>query len=386
MNKLKICVVTGTRAEFGLLRWVMADIDKSKKLKLQIIATGMHLSQKFGFTYKDIEKDGFFIDKKVNMSLNSDTAQAITNSMGKGMIGFSDALKKLNPDLLLVLGDRFEIFSATASAMIKRIPIAHIHGGEATEGLIDESIRHCITKMSHIHFVAANEYRNRVIQLGESPDCVHLVGGLGVDSILKIELMEKKELEKAIDFKFGDKNLLITFHPVTLERGTSEFQMNQLLAALDKLSETHLIFTMPNADTEGRILFKIIKDYVKGNSKSVVYTSLGQLKYLSCMKNVDGVVGNSSSGLLEAPSFNIGTINIGDRQRGRLKAKSIIDCQPIKKSIYNATKKLYSTEFQESIKNVKNPYGSGGACKKIVKCLEEMSFDNILKKKFYNLN
>jgi len=345
MSKMKICVVTGTRAEYGLLRWVMEGIQKSKSLKLQIIATGMHLSQDFGLTYKEIEKDGFIIDKKVDMLVSSDTSQGITKSMGLGMIGFADALEQLDPDLLLVLGDRFEIFSATASAMIKRIPIAHLHGGEATEGLIDEPIRHCVTKMSHIHFVAADEYRSRVIQLGESPDRVHLVGGLGVDSILKTKLMEKKELEKALDFKFGDKNLLITFHPVTLEKETSEKQMKELLKALDKLTDTHFIFTMPNADTEGRILFKIIDNFVKGNSRSIAYTSLGQQKYISCINQVDGVIGNSSSGLLEVPTFQKGTINIGDRQRGRLKAESIIDCQPREKSIYKAIKKLYSEEF-----------------------------------------
>ena len=386
MSKMKICVVTGTRAEYGLLRWVMEGIQQSNSLRLQIIATGMHLSQEFGLTYKEIEKDGFIIDKKVDMLVSSDTPQGITKSMGLGMIGFADAFEQLNPDLILVLGDRFEIFSAAASAMIKRIPIAHLHGGEATEGAIDEPIRHCVTKMSHIHFVAADEYRSRVIQLGESPDRVHLVGGLGVDSIFKIKLLQKRELEKQLGFKFGEKNLLITFHPVTLEKETSEKQMKELLKALDKLTDTHFIFTMPNADTEGRILFKIIDNFVKGNSRSIAYTSLGQLKYISCINQVDGVIGNSSSGLLEVPTFQKGTINIGDRQRGRLKAESIIDCQPTEKSIYKAIKKLYSEEFQEIIKNVKNPYGLGGASEKIVKVLEKISFDDILKKKFYNLN
>jgi len=382
----KICVVTGTRAEYGLLRWVIDGIEKSSRLKLQIIATGMHLSQEFGLTYREIEKDGFSIDKKVEMLVSSDTPQAITKSMGLGMIGFADAYEYLKPDLLLVLGDRFEIFSAVASAMIARIPVAHLHGGEATEGLIDEPIRHSITKMAHLHFVAAMEYKNRVLQLGEQPDQVFLVGGLGIDNIEKLNLLKKNELEKTLDIKLGEKNLLVTFHPVTLEEGTSEKQMKELFSALNELKDTHIIFTMPNADTDGRILFNLIEDYVEGNSRFKVYTSLGQLKYLSCIKHVDGVVGNSSSGLIEVPSFRKGTINIGDRQRGRLKADSIIDCKPDKNSILLAVKKLYSASFQENLKSVINPYGVGGASEAIVKVIENISLDNILKKKFYNLN
>jgi GDP/UDP-N,N'-diacetylbacillosamine 2-epimerase (hydrolysing) len=381
-----ICIVTGTRAEYGLLRWLMDGINKSTKLELQIIATGMHLSPEFGLTYKEIENDGFKIDRKVEMLVSSDSSNGIVKSMGLGMIGFTDALEDLNPDLLLVLGDRYEIFSAVATAMIFRIPVAHLHGGEATEGLIDEPIRHSITKMSHLHFVAAEEYKNRVIQLGEHPKNVFQVGGLGIDNILNLNLLGQKDLEESINFKLGIKNLLITFHPVTLETDTAEKQIKELLNALSNLKDTHLIFTMPNADTDGRVIFKMIEKFVTNYSHAKSFTSLGQLRYLSCIKHVDGVIGNSSSGLTEVPSFNKGTINIGDRQRGRIKAKSVIDCKPEKKFINKAINKLYSAEFQEKLITTVNPYGNGGASELIVKTLEDISFDGILKKSFFNIN
>ena len=385
MKKRKICVVTGTRAEYGLLRWLMDEINKSTKLDLQIVATGMHLSPEFGLTYQEIENDGFKIDRKIEMLVSSDSANGIVKSMGLGMIGFTDTLTELKPDLIVVLGDRYEIFTAVATAMIFRTPVAHLHGGEATEGLIDESIRHSITKMSHLHFVAAEEYKKRVIQLGEQPDNVFLVGGLGIDNIVKFNLLERKDFEKSIDFKLGIKNLLITFHPVTLEKNTSEKQMNEILMALKELKNTHLIFTMPNADTDGRIIFKMIEGFVNNHPYAKSFTSLGQLRYLSCIKHVDGVIGNSSSGLAEVPTFKKGTINIGDRQRGRIKAESVIDCKPTTKSVSDAIKKLYSSEFQQKLKTVKNPYGSGGASEAIVKTLENISLKTILKKKFYNM-
>ena len=381
----KICVVTGTRAEYGLLRWLMNGIQQSSKLELQIIVTGMHLSPKFGLTYREIEKDGFCIDKKVEMLVSSDTPNGVAKSMGLGMIGFADCLKDLRPDLILVLGDRYEIFSLVAAAMIARIPVAHLHGGEATEGLIDEPIRHSVTKMSHLHFVATEEYRKRVIQLGEQPGSVFMVGGLGIDNIVKLKLLGHKELEQSLDFKLGSKNLMITFHPVTLENSTSEEQMQELLAALGKLKDTHLIFTMPNADTGGHILFRLIEDFVEKHPHLKAFASLGQLRYLSCIQHIDGVVGNSSSGLAEVPSFKIGTINIGDRQRGRIKADSVIDCEPTRQSIGEALKKLYSTDFQRTLKTIVNPYGTGGASEAIVKILEDISLSDILKKEFYDL-
>lgn len=383
----KICVVTGTRAEFGLLRWLMEAINNHPELTLQVVATGMHLSPEFGSTYREIEEAGFKIDAKVEMLLSSDTNTAVTKSMGLGVIGFADAYERLAPDILVVLGDRFEIFAATSAAMIAGIPIAHLHGGETTEGAFDEAIRHSITKMSHLHFVAADEYRRRVIQLGEHPDRVFNVGGMGIDAIKRLKLLSREELERSLDFALGEKNLLITFHPVTLEGGASSVaQMRELLAALDELEDTTLIFTMPNADTGGRELGTLVQQFVEKHPRAKVYTSLGQLRYFSCLAQVDGVVGNSSSGLLEAPAFNIGTINIGDRQKGRLKSQSVIDCTPNSASILTALKTLYSTDFQTGLATVKNPYGNGGACEGIVKVLAEYPLRNIRKKQFYNLS
>jgi GDP/UDP-N,N'-diacetylbacillosamine 2-epimerase (hydrolysing) len=380
-----IGVVTGSRAEYFLLRWIMEGIRDSENLELQVFVTGMHLSPEFGLTYSDINKDGFRIDRKVEMLLSSDTPSSVSKSMGLAMIGFADAFEQLQPDLIIVLGDRFEILAASATAMIACIPILHIHGGETTEGAVDEAIRHSITKMAHFHFVAAKEYRQRVIQLGEHPERVFQVGGLGIDCINKLKLLDLVTLESSLDFKLGPKNLLVTFHPVTLEKGTSEKHMNELLASLEILKDTHLIFTMPNSDTDGRILFKMIEEFVVRHTNAKAFTSLGQLRYFSCIKHFDGVIGNSSSGLCEVPSFKKGTINIGDRQKGRLKAESIIDCEPEKTSIINAIQELYSPSFQTKLTTVKNPYGSGGASVSIVKFLEEIGLDFKLKKNFFNL-
>jgi GDP/UDP-N,N'-diacetylbacillosamine 2-epimerase (hydrolysing) len=382
----KVCVVTGTRAEYGLLRWVIEGIRQSTVLDLQLIATGMHLSPEFGLTVNAIEADGYHVDRKIEMLLSSDTAVGVTKSMGLGMIGFADALAELKPDLMLLLGDRYEIFAAASAAMIARVPIAHLHGGETTQGAFDESIRHSITKMSHLHFVAAEEYRHRVIQLGEQPEHVFKVGGLGIDSILRLQLLSRDELQEALNFRFLSRNLLVTFHPVTLEFNTAAQQMKELLAALSELSETGLIFTMPNADTESRELFRQIQDFCEKHPQAKAYTSLGQLRYLSCMRHVDGVVGNSSSGLLEVPSFKKGTINIGDRQKGRLKAQSIIDCEPIRSSISNAIEKMFSPQFQNQLSTVKNPYGDGGASAAVVKILKGCSLKGILKKRFHDIS
>lgn len=381
----KICIVTGTRAEYGLLRWVMEDIRQKPGLELQVIATGMHLSPEFGLTYLEIERDDFRIDRKLETLLSADTPSGLAKSMGLGLISIGEALQQLKPDLMLVLGDRFEIFSAVAAAMVARIPVVHLHGGETTEGAFDEAIRHSITKMSHLHFVAAEEYRKRVIQLGEHPDRVFLVGGLGVDSLKKLTMLDRRELEASLGFELGRKNLLVTFHPTTLENSSSFQQMEALLEALEMLEDTHLIFTMPNADTDGRVLFNLVEKFVAKHSNARAYTSLGQLRYLSCIRHVDGVVGNSSSGLTEVPSFGKGTINIGDRQKGRLRADSVIDCSPDKKSIERALHLLYSKAFQTTLKNVRNPYGEGGASKKIVQVLQEYPLESILKKSFYDL-
>jgi GDP/UDP-N,N'-diacetylbacillosamine 2-epimerase (hydrolysing) len=380
----KICVITGTRAEYGLLCWVMKGIKDDPDLMLQIIATGMHLSPEFGLTYQAIEQDGFQIDRKIEMLTSSDTPVGIAKSMGLGLIGFADALDELQPDLIVVLGDRFEIFAAVSAALVARIPVAHLHGGESTEGLIDEAIRHSITKMSHLHFVAAEAYRQRVIQLGEQPDRVFLVGGLGVDNIKRLQLLDRSALEASLDFKLGPKNLLITFHPVTLETATAEKQMGKLLEALAALEDTQLIFTLPNADTDGRALINMVEKFVAQHPNARAYKSLGQLRYLSCIAQVDGVVGNSSSGLAEVPSFKKGTINIGDRQRGRLKAESVINCEPTCESISAALAQLYSIDFQNSLHQVTNPYGEGDARVTIISTIKAVSLDGLLKKRFYD--
>ncbi len=345
----KICIITGTRAEYGLLYWLMKEIELDYNLELQIIVTGMHLSPEFGNTYQQIEKDGFIINKKVDILLSSDSEVGIAKSMGLGMIGFADAFNDLSPDLLVVLGDRFEIFSAVSVAMIAKIPVAHLHGGESTEGAFDESIRHSITKMSHLHFTAAEEYKNRVIQLGEQQNRVFNVGGLGIDNINKLELLSKADFENTIDFTLDEKNILVTFHPVTLENSTAKVQFQELLNSINKLENTKVIFTKANSDTNGRVINGMIDDYVAINDNSIAFTSMGQLNYLSALQFVDVVVGNSSSGLAEAPSFNIATIDIGDRQKGRIKADSVISCLPSKDSIGKAFNELYSKQFQSAV-------------------------------------
>jgi len=385
MAKRKICVVTGTRAEYGLLYWLMKEIESDNKLELQLIVTGMHLSPEFGLTYKEIEKE-FVIDKKIEMLLSSDTAVGITKSMGLAQISFAEAYKELQPDLLIVLGDRYEIFSAASAAMIANIPIVHLHGGETTQGAFDESIRHSITKMSHLHFTATDEYRNRVIQLGEQPENVFNVGGMGIENIKRLRLLNKKKFERSINFKLNKKNILVTFHPVTLEKSTAKQQFQNLLDVIDTLKETHIIFTKANSDTNGRIINTMIDDYINKNShKAVGFTSLGQLRYLSALQYVDAMVGNSSSGLIEAPSFNIGTINIGDRQKGRIKSDSVLDCTTSKKDISNTFNNLYSKEFKNILNSSSNPYGDGCASKKIIKELKRVDLKNILKKSFYDL-
>jgi len=381
----KICVITGTRAEYGLLRWVLQGIKDDPELTLQVIATGMHLSPEFGLTYRDIEQDGFRIDRKVEMLTSSDTPVGIAKSMGLGLIGVADALNELRPDLIVVLGDRFEIFAAVTTALVARIPVAHLHGGETTEGAFDEALRHSITKMSHLHFVAAEEYRQRVIQLGEKPERVFLVGGLGIDNIKRLKLLDRAELEASLGFKLGQKNLLITFHPVTLETATAADQMAELLATLAELRDTQLIFTLPNADTDGRVLIRMVEQFVAQHTNARAYTSLGQLRYLSCIAHVDGVVGNSSSGLSEVPSFRKGTINIGDRQRGRLQAASVINCEPNRSDITAALQKLYSADFQAVLSHVRNPYGEGGASEKVVATIKNYAIDGIAKKAFHDL-
>ena len=385
MSKRKICVVTGSRAEYGLLYWLLKEIEVDKQLDLQLIVTGMHLSPEFGLTYKEIEKD-FKIDKKINLSLTADNSQGISNSMSIAQRSFSKTYDELKPDIILVLGDRYEIFSSVIAAMIARIPVAHIHGGEVTKGAIDEAIRHCITKMSHIHFVATKEYFKRLVQLGENKKNIFNVGGMGIENIKRLKLLSRKEFEKSINFKLNKKNILVTFHPITLEKKESKIHFQELLKCIDELKDTNIIFTKANSDMGGKVINKMIDQYInKNRQKSIGVASLGQVRYLSALQYVDVVVGNSSSGLLEAPSFKIGTINIGNRQSGRIKANSVVDCLPSKKSIRIAFKKVYSKKFQNNLKNVKNPYGEGCASIKITKVLKNIKLKSILKKDFFNI-
>ena len=379
----KICVITGSRAEYGLLSGLMHAINDDPDLELQIIATNMHLSPEFGLTYLDIERDGFVINKKVIMLLSSDTANATAKSVGLGFIGFADAYEDLHPDIVVVLGDRYEIISAVTTALFYKIPVAHIHGGEITEGAYDDCIRHSITKMSHLHFTSTDEYRQRVIQLGEDPKRVFNVGAPGIENIKKVSLMSKEELEATMDgFTFGDKTLLVTYHPVTLENSTAEEQIKNLLAALDDYQDYKIIFTLPNSDTDGRVIIKLINEYVTKNAcRAIAYHSLGLKRYLSSLQFVKAVVGNSSSGIIEVPSFGIPTLNIGDRQKGRIAAKSVVNCGTSKREILAGLELILNTE----LKNIRNPYEGVDTTADIVYILKTYSLERLIQKSFYNL-
>jgi GDP/UDP-N,N'-diacetylbacillosamine 2-epimerase (hydrolysing) len=383
--KRKICVVTGSRADYGLLRWLMQEIDNDAALSLQVIATGTHFSRQHGLTIEEIESDGFKIDFKIDTNAEDDSAIAIAESIGLGIIQSVKAFRKLSPDLIVVLGDRFEIFAAATAALLCKIPLSHIHGGETTVGAYDEAFRHSISKMAQIHFAAAEEYKNRIIQLGENPQNVHLVGGLGVDSLNYLTLLSKAEIEAELGIKFSSRSLLITLHPVTLDDDNGENQTKELISALRELENTTLIFTLPNADTGNKIIRKLIEEFAETNLDCYVFKSLGQLKYLSCISHVDGVVGNSSSGLTEAPSLLKGTINIGIRQLGRLQASSVINCEPNKSSIQSGLNLLFSQKFIASLRNTSNPYGDEGASRKILKILREVSLDGIVRKTFHDI-
>lgn len=381
----KICIVTGTRAEYGLLFGLMRAIQNDSDLELQIIATNMHLSPEFGLTYREIEADGFTINKKVIMLLSSDTANATAKSVGLGFIGFADAYEDLNPDIVVVLGDRYEIISAVSTALFYKIPVAHLHGGEITEGAYDDCIRHAITKMSHLHFTSTEAYRKRVIQLGENPNRVFNVGAPGIENIKKIPLMSKTELESTLDgFTIGSKSLLVTYHPVTLEHSTAEEQIINLLAALDEFPEYKLIFTLPNSDTDGRIIIQLINDYVaKNKERAVAYPSLGLKRYLSALQYVTAAVGNSSSGIIEVPSFGIPTLNIGDRQKGRMAAESVVHCGTEKQQILDGLHTILSSEFQTV--TIKNPYEGSNTTQDILHILKTYPLEGLIQKTFYNL-
>ena len=382
----KICVVTGTRAEYGILKPLLAEIDSDEFLRLQLVVTGTHLSEKYGATYKEIEKDGFKIDAKITMNLDDDSNMALSLAMAQLQSDITKTFSELKPDIVVILGDRYEILSVAIAAMMLHIPLAHIHGGELTEGAMDDSIRHAVTKLSHLHFTSTTKYAQRVIQLGEQPQRVFNVGSLAVEQITKLPLLSKKELEKSLAFKFGKKNILVTYHPETLSELLPQEQLQELLNALDELKDTKIIFTNANADSGGAIINTMIEDYVQKNSdKAVAFNSLGQLRYFSTIKYVDAVVGNSSSGILEVPSFHKPTINIGERQKGRTQSKSIVNAKLSQDDIKKAIYKAYDEDFLQIIKDVRNPYELEGTSIKIKKVLQNEAIDSILQKKFYDI-
>lgn len=386
MEKRKICVITGSRAEYGLLSGLMQAIKEDAALKLQVIVTNMHLSPEFGLTYKEIEKDGFHIDKKVEMLLSSDTANATVKSVGLATIGFADAYEDLSPDLIVVLGDRFEILAAVTAALFYKIPVAHLHGGEITEGAYDDAIRHAITKMSHLHFTSTEAYRKRVIQLGEQPERVFNVGALGVENIKKTPLLSKKELEDSLGFTLSEKSLLVTYHPVTMENATAEEQCRNLLNALEKYPDYRIVFTLPNSDTEGRVIMKLIHAFVeKHTDRSIAFTSLGKVRYLSALQYVSAVIGNSSSGIIEVPSFGIPTLNIGERQRGRIAVESVIHCGTSTEEIAAGLQTIFSEAVQQKAKLQSNPYEKEGTTEAIRWVLKTISTENLVQKRFYSL-
>lgn len=386
--KKKIAVVTATRAEYGLLRPIIKRLRASKYFQVELVVTGMHLSTEFGSTYKEIEQDGEHIDNKIEILLSSDTAVAMSKAMGLAMISFAEYFENNKPDVVLILGDRYEILAVSCAAMNARIPIIHMHGGEATEGLIDEAIRHAITKMSYLHLTSTEQYRKRVIQMGEQPDRVFNVGATGVENALHVETMDKKELEDSLKCHLDRPYAVVTFHPVTLEADTAGLQMKELLAAMDDHPEYIYLCTKANADAGGHEINRLLDEYAKRVNNTFVYESLGMCRYLSALKYADVVIGNSSSGIIEVPSFGIPTINIGDRQKGRIQAESIINCEPDRFSISKSMKKAQDTAFRERIKNTKNPYGDGHTSEAIMDILYEhlikKSID--LKKKFFDLD
>ena len=385
MKPYKICVFTGTRAEYGLLKPLMEEIQKQPEFELQIVASCMHLSPEFGLTYQEIEKDGFKIDEKVEMLLSSDTPVGTVKSMGVGMIGYADALSRLKPDMVIVLGDRFEALAFAISSYILRIPIAHLYGGEITEGALDEGFRHSITKLSYLHFTSTEDYKKRIIQMGEFPDRVFNVGALGLDNIKKFKLLTKEEIEQKLGIKFNKYSFLITYHPETLSDSNPQKDFIEILKALESFEDTTLIFTKANADPNGRIINNMIEDFVNKKKNAYVFDSLGQLLYLSVMSHCDAVIGNSSSGIIEAPSLKVATINIGNRQKGRIKAGSIIDCEPINNKIVKAVKKAISPEFKKILQEVENPYGDGNSALRIVEILKRFLPIKNISKKFYDL-
>lgn len=366
----KVCVITATRAEYGLLKPLIKKISEGNDYELQILATGAHLSPEFGLTYKHIEDDGFTINSKVEMLLSADTDPGIVKSMGLGMIGYADAFTQLKPDAIVILGDRYEMLAVAAAASIFKIPIVHLHGGEITEGAYDDAIRHAITKLSYLHFTSTEEYKNRVIQMGEEPGRVFNVGAIGLDNIVNQQTLSRQEVESELGITFKKYNYQVTFHPETLAEKNSKEQFEELLIAISQQQDSLFIFTKANADSDGRIINQMIDEYVKNNADhAVVFTSLGSFKFLSLLKCCDAIVGNSSSGIIEAPSLSTQTINIGERQRGRIQASSVVNCTVSSSAIANAFEQVKQDRKKEN--TVINPYGNGNTADKIYSLLKE---------------
>lgn len=384
----KICVVTGTRAEYGLLSRLMRMIKDSQDTNLQVIATNMHLSSKYGNTYQEIEKDGFNIDVKVPIIDETAPDNAVTTlkSMATALAGFADAYNTLKPDLVVVLGDRYEILAAATAALIERIPIAHLYGGEVTEGAYDDAIRHSITKMSQLHFASTEAYRHRVIQMGEQPDRVFYIGAVGVENVKRLPLMSKNEIEKEIDFTIDNNTILVTYHPVTLGNRTAKDDINDFIAVLEERKDLRVIFTMPNSDTGSIFIVEAVNGFVERNSdRAKAFKSLGVVRYLSVMKQVAAVVGNSSSGIVEVPSFGIPTLNIGDRQKGRIQAESTYNCLPDKDSVLKGLDMVLSREFRELASKVHNPYEKANTAEEIFKVISTYPIEQLNQKHFYDI-
>ena len=382
----KICFISGSRADYGLMMNLMKLVKKESNLSLQLIATGTHLSVKHGLTYKEFSKDNLSIDAKINLLIKDDKPKDICRYISLATNKISIQLSFLKPDLIVLLGDRYEIFAASTAALVHQIPICHLHGGEVTMGSIDDSFRHSITKMSNLHFVSNLEYKKRVKQLGEDPKNIFIVGGFGVDLIKKTKFLLKKDIEANLQFKFKKKNLLVTFHPETTNRKNPVKDFSEVLKSLKKFEDIQIIFTKANADVNGNIVNKMINDFVKNNEvRSCVFGSMGQINYLSTLKLVDGILGNSSSGILETPTFKKPTINIGNRQKGRIKAISVLDVPAKSEYIVEAIKKIYSKNFKKMLPKTKNPYGSGGASLKAIKILKKEILNKFNEKKFFDI-
>ena len=383
----KVCDVTGTRAEYGLLKPLIDKINKSDNLELQLVVTGMHLSPVFGLTFREIEEDGYVITEKIEMLLSSDSNVGITKSMAVALMGFGECFERLKPDMVVILGDRYEMLMVASAAMVAKIPIAHIHGGEITEGAMDDAIRHSITKMSLLHFASTEEYRHHIIQLGENPDNVFCVGSLGVENIANDKLLDKVAFEESIGFSVNDNTIMVTYHPVTLEDIPSKVQFENLLTVIENNSNLRVIFTKANSDTDGHIINQMIDEFVAVHGeRCVAFASLGRVRYLSALQFCASVVGNSSSGIIEAPSFHIPTINIGNRQQGRICANTVINCGYEVEEIQIALDKAFSKEYRSQLSGMNNPYEKAGTSKLIVKKIEDILLrGQSVKKHFYDI-